>query len=1667
MLSIKWITGVDYYLKKKRKRRGPDAPEDGDDPDDPEDGSGLDYYFDIGEGVGEWWGSGAKLLGLSGTVQAADLKALCQGFGPDGIPLIQNAGAEDHQQAWDLTYSAPKSVSVLWSQVDTATRAKIQKLHRRAIDAALSYLADVAILTRRGKGGVILEHALPIVAIFDDTISRELDPQLHSHCLLLNVAGRSDETCGTILSKPFFRHKLTAGAIYQTELAHLLRSELGLRIVHDATAFRVVGVPEKLIDFYSTRANQIRRILHSKGYHSAKAAAVAALDTRKAKSETPPLFNELLERWQQTNQKFGFSLQTAHRLLGKSDFWLNIDTLERRIATAMHELLKSESYFSEQELIRQVARAIMAEGISAKNLIDLVRAFLVHNPQTVPLVAVEREPLFTTKEILSIEAELLASIDKGKVSKSHVVPKQVVDQILNGKLPLHNGLTEDERIRNEEQRNAVSQVTSKSGDIQVIEGMAGTGKTHTLNVARQVWSKAGFRVVGLALSAAAAANLKKGAEIESETIALRLLQLQDGFASHHKRQLKRFITGKRTYAYRGSPFRLDRKTVVVVDEAGMVGTQQLAELVKHVKKAGAKLVLVGDRRQLQPIDGGGPFAAIASRTVPAELRHVIRQQIEPYDPNPTWHRQAGQLIANGHVALALKLFSERGRLNVLAARDQAMLSLVRDWSVRGMENPTDHVVLAGTREEVKTLNHMCQSARKAAGVLGTAGVPVGEQAIYLGDLVLFTRNARTLGINNGDRGRVIAFHPYKKQMAVELERTKKQVFVNYREYTHCQLGYAMTTHKAQGATVPSVYVLLGGAMQDRHLSYVQTTRACESTRLYVDKYHAGPDMRHLLNQMAKLRPKRLAHELLPKNTNNIAPPPPRSKSPNHRGSATQPRPAQQPTLESVQSQQKPPSQPAPLLDEKTIEKLIAQLRANQPPPKPKKSVKHRPIVTREQLRRWEADDIRSDVPSDAHADSVPVDKARQVKFEVPRRDILDLSHITVSGSIDRSVVNSAIDRYGKMPGGIVVEGKACCDFPLYELAFDPERPSCLIINGNNYFETGLSAIEIAELWDSILESRQTSGNFGVLTQQEAVGIDEATIIATSMMTADNALGSFVYGYDSEFKIRQPDYPFYSNPFLNEITAITSGNTLSRQYFNYLFDRSPQCFLRILDVHFVSAKAKNIVVDATQVQAVLGFADQQRVSKAENPSFHCDEPTVEFCFPSIYAALQHFVRHFVKYAQQEPSMARTIAYAEVAMLMRHAKSENATLLGQQEMWDQLYTRDEVIPPRYNYTIRSAEFARRTSEVARYLSCQSNNVSYAILASAVVGLRFAAMSGDFDAFMICKTAAIRCIIQLHNRAVPDCYRDIHGSLTSTLNKIHNTSHDILIDNLLADGRDFNQAFEQRTASLVAARHLCGSETQLAANPRTRCQWLEIESFLNPSFDPVPGFVQACSDRVSLHHTYQSLSRITLRRSESRQQPTWDAVLSAIARIQFFAATPYKIGNDAWQTLHCYAELEVLHYVQDLLDAFRLGRRSKEENDHLIDTNQNYWLVLRVCAERLRTQSSNVFESQLLHWKNFFLGSHPLLRFESPEFLERWVDGASVLDNSDKRDAWWKQLLRDLALPSASAISANGVLMIYELQARKLTVEELRETMARYDTENPQAALLFFDLEQRASV
>ena len=281
----------------------------------------------------------------------------------------------------------------------------------------------------------------------------------------------------------------------------------------------------------------------------------------------------------------------------------------------------------------------------------------------------------------------------------------------------------------DEQVKAVRHVTQNSGNVQCVCGWAGTGKTFMLDAARLAWERDGYKVYGAALSGKAAKELSKGANLESATIAKWIYDLDR--------------------PGRKDRLTLDSKTILVVDEAGMVGTRQLHRLMTEVERAGARLVLVGDDKQLQSIgDAGGGFSGLSKRLGYAELKEITRQR-------DAADRQAVYDLAEGNPEPALKSYSARGRLVVGEDRADTMERLVADWC-RDKTDLKEKLILSSTNRQAATLNGLCQEERQRRGELGRECVTVqGGAEVHAGDRVLFRRNDKRFGVHNGDLATVI------------------------------------------------------------------------------------------------------------------------------------------------------------------------------------------------------------------------------------------------------------------------------------------------------------------------------------------------------------------------------------------------------------------------------------------------------------------------------------------------------------------------------------------------------------------------------------------------------------------------------------------------------------------------------------------------------------------------------------------------------------------------------------------------------------------------------------------------------------------------------------------------------------------------------------------------
>ncbi|HSO53135.1 MAG TPA: AAA family ATPase, partial [Actinomycetes bacterium] len=349
----------------------------------------------------------------------------------------------------------------------------------------------------------------------------------------------------------------------------------------------------------------------------------------------------------------------------------------------------------------------------------------------------------------------------------------------------------------------------------MVVGRAGTGKTFALGIARHAWQLEGYRLLAAAPTGIAAMSLL-GEGFEDVATCDRLLADLD--------------RGQET---------LDSRTVLVVDEAGMVGSRKLGRLLEHAQQAQAKVVLVGDDRQLAAIDAGGGFRALRLRLGASELVENRRQ-------HQAWEREALDLIRSGLVEEAVAAYQAHDRVVAADSTPAATLALLQDWWTAFQQAELDPaqevVVLAARRTEVDRLNTACQELLATQGRLGPDRLQVEDRQLAVGDRVVCGHNAiAELGVANGSRGAITALDPQARTLTLRLDGPDRREIILPRSYLdgrgrgernrRVDLAYATTGHRAQGLTRGRALVRLTGS-EDVNGLYVQLSRARHDTRLY-------------------------------------------------------------------------------------------------------------------------------------------------------------------------------------------------------------------------------------------------------------------------------------------------------------------------------------------------------------------------------------------------------------------------------------------------------------------------------------------------------------------------------------------------------------------------------------------------------------------------------------------------------------------------------------------------------------------------------------------------------------------------------------------------------------------------------------------------------------------
>jgi hypothetical protein len=369
-----------------------------------------------------------------------------------------------------------------------------------------------------------------------------------------------------------------------------------------------------------------------------------------------------------------------------------------------------------------------------------------------------------------------------------------------------------------EQRDAFHHATDGK-DLGVVIGYAGTGKSAMLGVAREAWEGAGFQVRGAALSGIAAEGLEASSGIASRTIASLEHQWSQG------REL------------------LTARDVLVIDEAGMIGSRQMERVLSHAQDAGAKVVLVGDPEQLQAIEAGAAFRSVAERHGGVEITEIRRQQID-------WQRVATRQLATGRTGDALRDYADHGMLHTAETREAARGELIDRWDRERIASPDQsRIILTHTNDEVRELNEAARDRLREAGQLGediTIKAERGDRQFATGDRLMFLRNDRDLGVKNGSLGEIERINP--QSLTVKLDDGRNVQF-DTKNYSHVDHGYAATIHKSQGVTVDRAHVLATPGL-DRHATYVALSRHREGVQVHYgrDDFASGSDLARTLSR---------------------------------------------------------------------------------------------------------------------------------------------------------------------------------------------------------------------------------------------------------------------------------------------------------------------------------------------------------------------------------------------------------------------------------------------------------------------------------------------------------------------------------------------------------------------------------------------------------------------------------------------------------------------------------------------------------------------------------------------------------------------------------------------------------------------------------------------------
>jgi conjugative relaxase-like TrwC/TraI family protein len=760
-----------------------------------------DYFSGRGEAPGRWMGGGAVAVAASGRVDREAFMRAMDGCDPRTGERLKPEHGRTKVAAFDLTFSAPKSVSVLFAIANETVSAALLAAHEKAVEEAFAYVEREACFTRRGCNGVFRVRGDGfLAAAYRHRLSRAGDPQLHTHVVVANMT-RAEGRWTSLEAHGLYEHKSAGGAVYRAVLRAEVRERLPWvwwRTVGRGL-FEIEGVPASVLREFSRRRVEIEeRARELTGVAASQLSRERlqgiALATRKAKE-----YGVDGARWQQEARaraaEHGLGARELDQLTSSQrlDSELAAADLARSAADRLSGpdgLTGQHNTFARRHALAELAGEFQ-QGAGIQQIEQSTSGYLGHT-SVVALDDLEEGSRFTTADLLACEAAIVEGAKPRMAERSGLVHPRLPDLVL---ADMQDPLSD-------EQAAAARTLATDGNGVSVLQALAGTGKTRVLGALARIYEAAGYRVIGVAPTGRAARELGGAAGVASFTIHRLVSELEEC----------------------GS---LAPGTVVLFDEAGTAPTRPSAALLSRAESAGAKVIIAGDSGQLPSVAAGGWFAALAETLGGPELRQVMRQR----DPA---ERETLEALHEGNPEPYLAMAREAGTLTVHHREDEALGAVLADWNrARHGIGLAQAVMIARDNGSRSMLNAKARLMLIQDGLLAADGVTIADQDFAIGDRVIARRNDRYREVDNGTLGQIAAVDHQSGAVTIVTDAREERVLDAAYAAAHLEHAYALTGHGAHGATVEWAGVIGRPSEFTREWAYTSLSRARARTRVYI------------------------------------------------------------------------------------------------------------------------------------------------------------------------------------------------------------------------------------------------------------------------------------------------------------------------------------------------------------------------------------------------------------------------------------------------------------------------------------------------------------------------------------------------------------------------------------------------------------------------------------------------------------------------------------------------------------------------------------------------------------------------------------------------------------------------------------------------------------------